>query len=431
MMRVPARIGSTLLLALIAGGPWASTSNAQLVTDPVGFFTVKFPGDSQLAFSPGLVNAVELFGPVAGVSGNRISFSGTAEESALERFSGGGHFSVYNGTTPGLNLDATGVTQSSPELIEITLSRAVDGLVSVGDLITLRSHTTLAQFFGEDNEAGIGGGTNAELADTIAIWDVERQASRIFYWHSSDGFVEAGKEQEGDKSAVPIRFPSGAMFTRRASTEISFTRAGHVLVPSEQQLFPVKQGTNLIACSLWTSDLVTFQFSDYRLYESGSPFSVRAGGAATGADVMIHTGMETGLVSEPIYYQSDAGGGHWQFVGGGDAGGHPVSGFAALQLFRSGADGFIKFSGTGIAPSPKASIGGARQDEIRFDLAIAGRDQFALSWLSRASATYQIQTRRSATGRWTDVGAPLVGSGEGMSKTIALAGSGEVRIIGL
>ena len=84
MMRVPARIGSILLLCLIVGGPWASTSNAQLVTDPVGFFTVKFPGDSQLAFSPGLVNAVELAGPVAGVSGNRLSFAGTAEESALE-----------------------------------------------------------------------------------------------------------------------------------------------------------------------------------------------------------------------------------------------------------------------------------------------------------------------------------------------------------
>jgi len=114
---------------------------------------------------------------------------------ALERFSNGGHFSVYNGTTPRLNLDATSVTQSSPQLIEITLSRAVDGLVSVGDLITLRSHTTLAQFFGEDNEAGIGGARQDDIRFDLAIAGRDQFA---LSWPSrgrSSGFLTLGESR--------------------------------------------------------------------------------------------------------------------------------------------------------------------------------------------------------------------------------------------
>ncbi|MGI9243275.1 MAG: hypothetical protein ACR2RV_20930 [Verrucomicrobiales bacterium] len=427
-MKAP-RTGSILLLALAATGFWAGTSRADFVTDPVGFFTVTFRGDSQIAFNPGLVNPVEIAGEVAGVSGNTLNIAHTGEDPGAELFPDGGHFSVYDGGIPGLNLDATAVTRISPQLVEFAFTRTVDGLISVGDVVALRRHTTLADFFGANNEAGIAGGTSPELADNIAIWDNERQTSRIFYWHSSDGFVEAGNEGEGDRASVPIRFPNGAMFTRRASTDVSFTRAGHVLVPSEQQLFPVKQGMNVIACSLWTSDVTSFEFSDYRLFEPGSPYSVQAGASASEADVIIHSGMETGLVSDPIYYQSDAGGGHWQFVGGGDAGSHPVNGFATIQFFRSGADGFVKFTGTSIAQSPKSKSGDASPELVDFELAIAASDRFELSWKSRASSTYQIQTRQARSGQWASLGPPITGSGGELSKTITLAGSGEVRII--
>ena len=424
-----ARTRSILLGALIAAGFWAGTSQAQFVSDPVGFFGVTFRGHSQIAFNPGLVNPVEIAGQVAAVSGNTLSFAYAGDAPEAELFPEGGHFAVYDGGLPGLNLDATTVTRISPELVELTFSRTVDGLVSVDDLVTLRRHTTLADFFGANNEAGIAGGTSAELADNIAIWNSERQTSQIFYWHTSDGFVEAGKENEGDKASVPIRFPNGAMFTRRAAGDVTFTRAGHVLVPSEQQLFPVSQGNNLVACSLWVSDSTSFEFSDYRLFEPGSPFSVQAGATANEADVIIHSGMDTGLVSKPLYYQTDAGGGHWQFIGGGDAGGHTVNGFATIQLFRSGADGFIKFAGTSIAPSPEPKAGGASQEVVDFELAIAARDQFDLSWRSSATSTYQVQTRPARRGQWTNLGPPIPGSGGKLSETVTLAGTGEVRII--
>ena len=300
----------TLVCAAVLGWsillPPGTAQAQQAVVDPVGFSTITIPGgdpESKTTVGFFLVGPVVFGGELESVDGATVTLPAEPESD----FSDGGSFTIVEGKTLGLTLEILSVDGA-----EVTLSRPVDDLIDAGDRCYMRVHDTLAMKFGPNNEAGFKEGTSAAEADTIALWDMESQTSRAFYRHVHDGWVEAGKEEEGDKSSVPVRYPAGLLITRRHPDPISFTFVGHVPIPQREQVFPIKRGANLL----------TLPFSSvraldaYGLYEEGSEFSVQPGASAPEADVLSFTDIASGTAHPPLYFQTGAGGGHWQFVGG-------------------------------------------------------------------------------------------------------------------
>lgn len=174
------------LLSTLAGlALLVSTSQIQAVdcppgaacTEPVGFVTLTANPSSDgvnkkiSLIGLGLFNAVEFQGPIDSVNGSVLGVTGIQAGQFDEFY----FVQIASGDNSGIMVDIV-----STSIDSVTLAQDLSTMVSVGNIIKIRKHHTMASVFGTSNEMGLVTGTNPIAADIIQIFGPDESKTLFF-----------------------------------------------------------------------------------------------------------------------------------------------------------------------------------------------------------------------------------------------------------
>ena len=253
-------------LAAIASNVFADTA----VTDPVGYVTSYVAGSSSgstySVISPTLTRAVEYAGLASSATPTAINFPvSTFSPAQVAAFATGNYWvEVTNGgaALEGGWTNITGATSSSVT----TADSMVPFIPGATSTIKIRAHTTISDYLGTTNSAGLGAGPDAGIADEVVFLDASVAPApailtSVFYdgtgWYDSDGNPADTKIIEPGQ---------GLLTVRKLVPDISFVHVGHVKTGQTQisvypkdNIVPIPQsvGVTLAASGLYTGSSAT------------------------------------------------------------------------------------------------------------------------------------------------------------------------------
>lgn len=377
-----------------------------IYTDPFGYIIHRVPGNSEYMLPLQLAEWVSFDEYVTEVTATGIRFAKPIPTGALGTV-GLGIMEVREGRMAGLAIPATGISGNF-----LTLERSPLGLVSVGDRASIRKDQTLGNIFGPPEDIPFQTGTTFEEADTVSIWDARTQSSRFFYFHTNLGWREANKANEGDKSGTPVRFPSGVIIRRRATTPVDVFLQGSVIVPYEQRFHPVWPGRNIISAPFTSAPTIGF----YIRPMLDAPHTVTIAASAPRADTLRFYGFDgidsTSIsISPVVYFRNDK----WCVVGNDeDAGNTSMNFIPCLDLQRAGPAGYIRFQGAQESQSAQSLAALPPVEpvtEIKPVTLTGTAAELTVRWPAEPGITYQVQTRPMGTATaWTNLEDPVVAS---------------------
>jgi hypothetical protein len=387
-------------------------------TDPFGYIIHTLPGNSECLLPLQLAQPVSFKEFVTEVTASGIRFAKQIPWGAFGD-AGKGYMEVRVGSMAGLAIPATAFSGNF-----LTLERSPVGLVSVGDFASIRAEQTLGQVFGDPEYLALQTGTTALEADNVSIWDVRTQTSRVFYFHTAQGWREAGKEAEGDKALTPVLFPSGVIVRRRAPTPANVFVQGSVIMPLENRYHPVWPGRNIVSAP-FTSALTV---GDFIRPLQDAPFTVTAAASAPKADTLRFVRFD-GTISPVIYFRTN----QWRVVGADqDAGNTNIDFIPCLDLQRVGGAGYIRFWGIDTSQSTQtravaASVAPVTEVKpVTLNLSATG---LRVHWPAKPGVTYQVQKQPIGASTWTNLQEPIQADTSIASITFRPVGNGIIRVI--
>lgn len=396
----------------------AGSVHGQEFTDPVGYSTQTLPGNSECLLPLQLGQPVSFKESVTEVTASGIRFARQIPSGAFGE-AGKGYMEVRVGNMAGLAIPAAAFSGNT-----LTLERSPVGLVSVGDYASIRAEQTLGQVFGDPAYLALQTGASAVAADNVSIWDVRTQTSRVFYFRTGEGWREADKETEGDKSLTPVLFPSGVIVRRRASTPVDVVVTGSVIMPLENRYHPVWPGRNIVSAPFTNAPTVSYYIRPLQ----DAPFSVTPAASAPKADTMRFIRSD-GTISPVIYFRTD----HWRVVGADQDAGNTAVGFVpCLDLQRVGGAGYVRFRGidTSLPAQPQAVAATmAPVTEVKpvtLSLSAAG---LRVDWPAKPGVSYQVQTRPISSSTWINLREPVQADSSIANITFRPVGNGIIRVI--
>ena len=404
-------------IAAILFGITAKTAVAQIYTDPFGYHTMVVPGSSHGLVSIFLVNGVGFTGTVSEVTEAGVRFTSPISSSVFGSV-GLGFADVRQGVMAGLAIPSSGIEDNF-----LKLERSPVGLIAPGDVLGVRRERTIGETFGVSSNEPLQPGPTAADADTLGLWDPATQSSRVFYLRTGEGWREAGKENEGDKGATPIRFPSAVILGRRSATPLTVVLSGAVPVPWTQRFHPVWPGRNLISAPFSAEATVT----SYLTSDQDGPWFVTEGTSAPKADTLRFT-LADGSLSPVMYFRKDAG---WRTVGSEQ----PVDSFAldfskSLELQRIGGTGYVKFNfSAGSAAAAAQPLVSSDVEEVAPQSLGVSAEGMTLVWAAQPGEIYQVQSRPVGSTSWSKVGENVSATSTIAKHTFHCEGSGLLRII--
>ncbi len=395
------------------------------MADPVGYISYTLPGNSETLLPLQLARNLTFMGYVNQVTPAGVRFSANLPTGVFGSV-GRGYMEVRVGAMAGLGIPATGFSGNF-----LNLERSPVGLVSVGDYVSIREEWTLGGLFETLLELPFESGESAAVADTLSVWDARTQTSRVFYLHTGLGWREADKLAEGDKSQVPVLFPSGVIVRRRAATDVQVVVTGQVIMPLDQRYHPVWPGRNIISAPFTSSP----NLNHYIRPVEDAPHTVVSGLSAPSSDTLrFYTyDLEAGTksISPVIYY----GNGQWRVVGSNENAGETSLSFSpCLDLQRVGPAGYIRFQGIpyeSAAASQKVAAAVSKvvkEDSVTLNKSAGG---LTLRWPSKAGSFYQIQSRPVWSGSWEDFKASVQATSSEAAVEFAPEGNACFRVIEL
>jgi uncharacterized protein (TIGR02597 family) len=238
---MPSSIRSTraLLAALAALGGFLSFSNAQSVaTTPVGAMTYSLPATSQSVathFSVPLVSAPVFSGPVASLTSNTLTFSGTPFTAGSLSVAGSPFFlRISSGAQAGRMILVTANTTNSVTLDTTDNSGQTTALdlsgfaVSAGDKVELVPGDTLGTMFGTGGSLILTGNASPLFADTVSIWNKNTGKNDIFFYDGTKWRTTTVNSNRDNQ----VLYPETGLIISRPSgrSALSFTVLGTVPV---------------------------------------------------------------------------------------------------------------------------------------------------------------------------------------------------------
>lgn len=234
----------SILLGIASLAAGLSSALAQTaVTDPVGYITVnvaaKASGAAISAIAPTLVNKVEFAGTITAISATEITVSGTPFTASAFAPVGGKakyYVEITSGAGEGAWTNIGGNTTSG-----LTTVDDMTPFAAVGATIKVRAHTTVAQFFGASNTAGLLSGADAGLADEVFFVDASsNQTTGVFY--DGTGWFDA---DFNDAAGFPIEPQQGLLVKHKNATAVNFVHVGHV--KTGKTMLSIYNGLNVTA----------------------------------------------------------------------------------------------------------------------------------------------------------------------------------------
>lgn len=262
------------ILLLTSAVCLSSSQLSAVTTDPVGYITLTVKGtggSSSEVFSfvsPSLQNPIVGRGTVNSVTPNNLGFSSNvfADLTLDELF----FVEVTEGDPGVVGLTATIVSNSANSL---ETEEDISSLLSGNETVAVRKYTSISDLFGETNSSGLTSAETLSQADQILIPREPEVGgfSRYFYLESarSSGWRESN-DLAFDASETPIPVGQGLIIRRVASSDITITVAGSVIM-NDSAVYPIEEGFNFIA----TAYPVAYSLNTF--------FGVNGGALTTGA----------------------------------------------------------------------------------------------------------------------------------------------------
>ncbi|WP_309396949.1 hypothetical protein [Cerasicoccus maritimus] len=261
-------------LALLASLTLAVSSHAA-TTDVMGGIVVTIQGDDSYNFiSVPFVNSPAFVGQATGGSATTLdcsTASWTVDEFATNYFveitsAGTGD----TGLGEGLMVDIVSNTATQLTLADDISSYSLEG----DETFTIREHATLSSLFGENNSAGLLGGSTAGAADEVRLWSPSEQKFYTYFY-----------------STIYNRWaPSSAPFTEDSSDEIVYSDQGVVIYRKGAGTLDL-----VLSGAVKTGVSQAQVYTGYNFYDNKKPIDV----------TLAETGWENDLTSGSTGGSSD------------------------------------------------------------------------------------------------------------------------------
>jgi uncharacterized protein (TIGR02597 family) len=222
----------TILTSIALSFLFTIVSYAQSVSStPVGYVTLTINGNGFTSLSNPLENAIVYSGNASGVSGSTITSSFAMTDSELSGTDPNGDSTHYLQTADGIILDITSNTTST-----ITVGQDISSLISDGDSISVKQHSTLGDLLGTDNSIGLTSGADINTSDIIYVMSGDGSGTYSTYYYQTDpfggflggdGWRTAGNTSE-DMSGVTLAADDGVFVKRISAGDISLVVTGTV-----------------------------------------------------------------------------------------------------------------------------------------------------------------------------------------------------------
>jgi hypothetical protein len=243
-------------------------------TDPVGYTTTTVYG----AFGPGapktsviapdMQNPASYSGEITAIAGDTLTlsaaaFTPSAFDNISDQFVGGVFYAYFIETADGYwshidSNDATSVTVEAGSGVNFAVS----------DVVKIRRHVTIADYFGANNDFGLqddGGSLDAGEADNIILID-EVNSSSILVFPTNGLGGDWATDNLDNGAIVPIYPDQGLQVARKGLTNIDIVVEGEVDVNGRQIMintglqirpFVIPVETTLDQIGLYTGDNTT------------------------------------------------------------------------------------------------------------------------------------------------------------------------------
>ena len=394
-------------------------------SDPVGFLTNTLVANSVTLVPVNLVRDWTFAARVVEVDQQGIRFTQQIPADVLMGV-GVGFAEVREGSLAGgLKLGITGIVGD-----RLLLEWSPQGMIQPNDLVCIRPEWTIGGLLGSSESYWLEAGSNVNQADTVGLWDPATQTSRVFYFRTGQGWVEAGKESDGSKASVPIRFPGGLIIRRRAATEGSVVIWGAVPIPLSGY-YVVRPGRNVVSAPFSPANRI----SDF-LPPLDSSCGLTSGPSAPESDTLRFTRTD-GSLSPVVYLRSDR---TWRAAGSDqDAGNLELTFSQCIDFHRVGPAGLLRIAGgieTAPAPAPAPRLPSdveaapvPPEAKIAILSLVRSEGGLIVRWAAESGAIYQVQSRPPGESQWRDIGPPVTATGENASLEFQPTGQGILRIV--
>ncbi len=292
----PAPIQTAALIAAISCLT-ATAFSQSAATDPVGFITVSVSAGSAASpklslVSPTLMKPVDWQGAIATITGTAITVAGTPWTAGQFGTNGQYFVEVASGTNAGAWTDI----QSSSTNGLTTLDN-LSSFAAPGTSIRIRKHTTIGDFLGVNNSAGLKGAASVANADEVVVYD---GATSVIYWYydASDAQGPAGWYNTSFQPAsnIVIAPHEGVVIKRKGTSVVNFIAMGSA--KTGNTFFPVKAGLNVVG----TVSAKGLTLATSGLYTGNSTTGLKGAAAVSSADeVTIFSGG-----GSTVYWYYDA-----------------------------------------------------------------------------------------------------------------------------
>lgn len=256
---------SRVLLAAVSllGGLFLSSQagyGQSVATTPVGAMTYTFPATTQVTttyISIPLTNPAVYTGPVASLTANTITFSGTPFTSGELAQTGSPFFArIATGPQAGRTMLVTGNTANSITVDTTDNSSQTTALnlsgwsVAQGNRVEIIVGDTLAGMFGDGSGANplkFTGGSNILSSDAVAIYS-KTSARLISYFYSTElGYWRTTSSTTNQNNL--ILYPENAIAITRRENRPSVSLSVIGIVPEQKQLTKITGNTTTIHSS--------------------------------------------------------------------------------------------------------------------------------------------------------------------------------------
>jgi uncharacterized protein (TIGR02597 family) len=215
---------SLLSLGFLMAG---TLSAAEVVSAPVGFLKVTFPGSSTNSFSIPLQRNATAVGPISSVTSNALTDTKAVWTSGQFATSSNPHFvKMLTGASAGRYFLITSNTVN--KVVVDTRGANLTTLVAAGNRYQIGAGRTLGATFGTTT-VPFRSGTNYLAADNLKLWS---GSGWEIYYHNGTNWMRNGKSTV--QNDVVIYPDEGIQVVRRATTSLTIAIAGEASLIAEK-----------------------------------------------------------------------------------------------------------------------------------------------------------------------------------------------------
>lgn len=245
-----------------------------------------YSGGSQLTyFGLSFVQPAEAAGAVTSLGTNTFTDSQANWPPSLLNASNGTFYAEF---ASGLNVDIVAADAPSRTL---TVPGDLRPYLSAGSIYRIRRHTTLANIFGPNNEAGLAGGLSTTEADNVMLRNNQNQTTQLYYFSNATGNTGWYRADYASANGAAIYPEQGIMVSRKVAGDVVVYMNG--VVKEGPTAAPIYPGLNLVGTLKAKRSLA---LSELNLYTGDPATGLAAGSSPAAADnLMVPTATGTAI----------------------------------------------------------------------------------------------------------------------------------------